>query len=80
MEQIAIICGILGFFGGFMGLGIGIWAVIEVKALQKSTHAVQYVPVSTEQPINNEKVSREFEKAGAMAAPFDFYPTDEVIL
>ncbi len=80
MEVIAIVCGILGLCAGFLGLAVGIWAVIEVKALQKSTHAIQYVPVSDSKPINNEKVSREFEKAGAMTAPFDFYPTDEVIL
>ena len=40
---------------GLSGFVMGLSAIINVKALQKSTHAVQYVPIG-EQEENDESV------------------------
>jgi len=53
------------FFGLFIafavlsaiGFGMGLIAWIEVKALQKSTHSIQYVPASND----FEKVTQDLE-------------------
>jgi hypothetical protein len=45
-----------------MAFGMAVMAWIEVKAMQKSTHSIQYVPASSE----FEKISQEFKDKVAM--------------
>ena len=45
-----------------ISLCIGIWVMTEVKAMQKSTHKVQYVPVDTPWDNSDNKVNEVFER------------------
>lgn len=73
---IAIVFGLLGSILGLGALVMAILLYIEVKALQKSTHTVQYVPADK---INDETLTKHFVKSGVINEPFDSQP-DEVIL
>jgi len=52
-----IISGMFGIFGFSMGLK----ALIEVKALQNSTHQIQYVPVDDQIDKENERYLKEVQ-------------------
>lgn len=54
MIEVIAICGLVF---GVIGLCIGIFALIEVKALMKSTHSVQYVDPFKDEP-------QKYEEAG----------------
>lgn len=47
----------LGGIFGFVGFILGLMAVIDVKALQKSTHSVQYMPIDPQIDQENQAFS-----------------------
>lgn len=61
---ISIVAALLALFCilSLMAFGMAVMAWIEVKAMQKSTHSIQYVPASSE----FEKISQEFKDKVAM--------------
>jgi antitoxin component of RelBE/YafQ-DinJ toxin-antitoxin module len=46
---------ILGSIAGFIGFGLGLSALIQVKALKESTHSVQYMPIDPSIDDENQK-------------------------
>lgn len=54
---------ILATLGGILGilsLLISIYAIIEVKALMKSTHSIQYMPIDPKIDAENEEILNEW--------------------
>lgn len=49
--ELAIAMGIIGCIGFFMG----VWALIEVKAMQKSTHKIQWMPLDDQKSSFDDK-------------------------
>lgn len=47
LEIVALVFSLFGF-------GLGTWAIIEVKAMQRSTHQVQFI-----NPLSGDVVSKE---------------------
>lgn len=45
--MISVLCAVGGILG-FLGLAMAVYALIEVKALIKSTHRIEYVPITHE--------------------------------
>ena len=37
---------IIGGLVGYMAMFLGVYALIELKAMQRSTHRIEYVPIS----------------------------------
>jgi hypothetical protein len=50
----------LGSIAGFVGFFLGLKALIEVKALQKSTHNVSYMPIDPKMDEANEEFMDEW--------------------
>jgi hypothetical protein len=57
--QVTLILSLLGLFCllSLIAFAMGLIAWIEVKAMQKSTHSIQYVPAGTD----FEKVTKDLE-------------------
>lgn len=73
---VALTLGLLGVILGMGALILAVMLYVEVKALQKSTHTVQYMPAEA---LNDEQLTKKFVKNGVINEPFDSQP-DEVIL
>lgn len=58
METLIVICSIVSFLVGLPALVVSLYTLVELKAMKKSTHKVQYVPVNF-----NEKQDREFKES-----------------
>lgn len=59
LEVVLIIISSLSFIFSFITVGFSIKAIIEVKALQKSTHSLEYVPVDPNIDRENEDFLRK---------------------
>lgn len=55
----------LGGMLGFLGLIMSIYAIIEVKALQRSTHSVQYMPIDPEIDKENSEYTNKWATSEA---------------
>lgn len=61
LEVVLIIVSSISFIFSFLTVGFAFKALIEVKALQRSTHSLEYVPVDPEiDKANNEFLSKEW--------------------
>ena len=58
MEVLIVICSIVSVLVGLPALVVSLYTLVELKAMKKSTHKVQYVPVNF-----NEKQDREFKES-----------------
>lgn len=58
MEMLIVICSIVSVLVGLPALVLSLYTLVELKAMKKSTHKVQYVPVNF-----NEKQDREFKES-----------------
>lgn len=58
MEMLIVICSIVSVLVGLPALVVSLYTLVELKAMKKSTHKVQYVPVNF-----NEKQDREFKES-----------------
>ena len=54
LDMLLIIVCSISFIFSFLTVGFSIKAMIEVKAMQKSTHSLEYVPVDPEIDKANE--------------------------
>ena len=54
----------------FMAFGVSVWCLIELRAMQKSTHQIQYVPADgiTDEMLNKDISS---DKIGKIQSEFD---------
>jgi hypothetical protein len=55
---VILVCLLSGIFG-FLGFFLGLKALIDVKALQKSTHSVQYMPIDPKIDEENQSYLEE---------------------
>ena len=44
-----VLC-ILAFFFGLLGFGFGLFSWVEIQALKKSTHKIQWAPIEAGNP------------------------------
>ena len=65
LETILIIVSSVSFIFSFITVGFSITALIEVKAMQKSTHAVEYVPIDPEIDKENDAYLSQDKNAWA---------------
>jgi hypothetical protein len=69
LEIVLIIISSLSFIFSFLTVGFAFKALIEVKAMQRSTHAVEYVPIDPEiDKANDEYMRKEKEREWATSS------------
>jgi hypothetical protein len=60
MEILILVCTILSVVFGLMGFGLALFSFIELQAMKKSTHKLEYVPVNV--PEFSAKQDKEFKE------------------
>lgn len=60
METLILVCSILSVILSVGAFGLALEAVIEQRAMKKSTHKLEYVPVTV--PEFTQKQDREFKE------------------
>jgi len=60
MEILIVVCSIVSVLIGLPALVISLYTLVELKAMKKSTHKLEYVPVPV--PEVTPKQEREFKE------------------
>lgn len=58
MEVLILICSIMAILISLPALCLSVYTLIELKAMKKSTHKIEYMPV----PVADPKLEREFKE------------------
>lgn len=57
MEVLIVICSIISVLVGLPALVVSLYTLVELKAMKKSTHKIEYLPVNF-----NDKQDKEFKE------------------
>lgn len=58
MEVLILSCSVIALFSGIAGLVVSLYTLVELKAMKKSTHKIEYMPVPSLDP----KLEKEFKE------------------
>lgn len=58
MENLTIICSVIAILISLPAITIALYTLVEIKAFQKSTHKVEFMPVPA--PDVSQKQNKEF--------------------
>ena len=58
MEILIASFSVIAIFSSIAGLVVSLYTLVELKAMKKSTHKVEYMPI----PMPDPKIEREFKE------------------
>lgn len=62
MEVLILICSILSLLVGLPALVVSLYTLIELKAMKKSTHKIEYMPIPMPENEFTPKQDKEFKE------------------